>query len=161
MKKILSLILAVLLLAALCGCGGTKVEYRNDVAVTDLVQNVLACVSSGSDMAAMKESYVQGLMGMDTAGYAEFAVYISALGTNIDEFGIFKLGTASAADAQKQIEAYLQMREDTWMKEYIPEEYPKLQNAEIKLCGDYAIYVILSDSERAAALKACEDALIG
>lgn len=160
MKKIISLILAVLLLSSLCGCGGAKVEYRDDVAAADLAQSLLAGLANGSNMTAMKDSYIQGVMGMDLSGYSEFAVYVSAVGTNIDEFGIFKLGSISAADAQKQVDAYLQMREDTWMKEYIPEEYPKLQNAEVKLCGNYIIYVLLSDSERSAALKTFEDALI-
>lgn len=161
MKKIISLILAVLLLCSLCGCGGAKVEYRDDVAVADLAQNLISSLSGGSEMAAMKDSYIQGVMGMDLSGYSEYAVYVSAIGTNIDEFGIFKLGSLSASDAQKQIDAYLQMREETWMKEYIPEEYPKLQNAEVKLCGNYIIYVLLSDSERSSALKSFEDSLIG
>ncbi len=161
MKRFISLTLAVLLLASLCGCGGAKVEYRDDVAVADLAQSVLAGISNAGNLAAMKDSYIEGIMGMDISGYAEHAVYVSAVGTNIDEFGIFKLGSVSAADAQKQIDAYLQMREDTWMKEYIPEEYPKLQNAEVKLCGNYIIYVLLSDSERASTLKTFEDALIG
>jgi len=160
-KTICVLLAALLLTAALCGCGGAKVEYRDDVAVSDLAQSVLACVSKGSDLAVMKDSYIMGVMGMDIAGYAEYAVYVSAIGTNIDEFGIFKVDTLSAGDAQEQIEAYLQMREDTWMKEYTPEEHPKLQNAEVKICGNYVIYVILSDSERAASLKAFEDALLG
>ena len=159
MKKIISLILAVLLLCSLCGCGGAKVEYRDDVAVADLAQNLISSLSGGSEMAAMKDSYIQGVMGMDLSGYSEYAVYVSAIGTNIDEFGIFKLGSISAADAEKQIKDYLQMREDTWMKEYTPEEHPKLQNAEIKVCGSYLIYVILDDAERAASLKACEAGL--
>ena len=160
MKRILITVLAAaLLMTALCGCGGSKVEYRSDVAVDALSQSVLAGLARGSDLALMKESYVKGVMGMDVSGYAEYAVYVSAVGTNIDEFGIFKLGSVSAADAEKQIKDYLQMREDTWMKEYTPEEHPKLQNAEIKVCGSYIIYVILDDAERAASLKAFEAGL--
>jgi hypothetical protein len=42
---------------------------------------------------------------------------------------------------------------------YQPEEKPKLDGAEIKVVGDYVMYVILSDGDRAAAIGAFEKAL--
>jgi hypothetical protein len=39
------------------------------------------------------------------------------------------------------------------MKEYMPEEYPKLESAESEQKGVYVIYTILSDSDREAFTK--------
>ena len=46
------------------------------------------------------------------------------------------------------------------MPEYLPEEYPKLKNAEIKSAGLYVMYAVLSDSEKEAAFKELENMLV-
>lgn len=61
------------------------------------------------------------------------------VGTSIDEFGIFQGADSSqAAELKSAVEAYLQFRLDSWMPEYLPEEFPKLQSAKLwtrgKLC---------------------------
>ena len=58
----------------------------------------------------------------------------------------------------KMIEDYLKVLQDSWMN-YQPEEKPKLDGAEIKVVGDYVMYAILSDADRATAFKAFESAL--
>jgi len=45
------------------------------------------------------------------------------------------------------------------MKEYMPEEFPKLESAEVKTAGNYVIYAILSDNDKKAAFDAFNKAL--
>ena len=45
------------------------------------------------------------------------------------------------------------------MVEYMPEEFPKLQNAETKTIGNYVMYAILSDSDKQAVFSAFEKTL--
>jgi len=101
-------------------------------------------------------------MQMDVTDYADYIVNINAYGTSVDEFGIFKgsdkAQTTAIADAVK---TYLQLRIDTWIPEYMPEEFPKLENAEYKVVGNYVMYAVLSDSEREAAFSSFEGALEG
>ena len=80
------------------------------------------------------------------------------MGTNIDEFGIFKAGTMDAAALKEMIDGYLKILQDSWMN-YQPEEEPKLKGAEVKTVGDYVMYVFLSDADKATAFKAFEGAL--
>ncbi len=45
------------------------------------------------------------------------------------------------------------------MDEYLPEEKPKLENAKVRICGNYGIYAILSEADRDAAFASFEDML--
>ena len=57
------------------------------------------------------------------------------------------------------IEGYLKLRRDTWMKEYMPEEKPKLDKAEVKVYGIYVLYVIADDDVREAVYQEVETLL--
>ena len=155
--RLLSLLLAVVLLSA-CGAGAARV--RDDVPVDELAEKLLSGLSASEDLAKMNDSYLAGMMGLDLSKFEGSAVYISAMGTNIDEFGVFKVADGFSADeAAAQIEQYLQMRRDTFMKEYTPEEKPKLEKAQVKTLGSYVIYGILSETERKAAFGTFETEL--
>lgn len=79
------------------------------------------------------------------------------MGTNIDELGLFKGADASQAERLKTaVTDYLQLRLNSWMPEYLPDEFPKLQNAKLWTEGSYVMYAILSDDGREAALEAFE-----
>ena len=156
MLRLLPLLLAAVLLLSACG----QPRVKNDVPVSEIAGEVLEKLSAREDLTAMNEAYVTGMMGLEPADYADYAVYVSALGTNIDEFGVFKTAEGfSAQDAAQQLEDYLQMRRDTFMKEYTPEEQPKLEKAQVKTLGNYVIYAILSEAERQAAFREFEDEL--
>lgn len=161
MKKFIAIILIVSALLSFCACGedSTAPEYKTDAAVSALADEVNA-VNSQWNFAAMNESYISGAMKIDVSGYADHIVNINALGTNVDEYGIFKAkDEASVAAVKEDAENYLQFRLDTWMEEYMPEEKPKLENAEVKVCGLYVMYAILDDTSRADAFAAFENAL--
>lgn len=155
--RMLPLLLAFALLLTACG---KAAAVKDNVPVEEIAAEVLEELSARGDLTRMNDSYVNGIMGMDTANFSEYAIYVSAVGTNIDEFGVFKTSPDLKSDeAAEQIRAYLQMREDTWMNQYTPEEHPKLEKAEVKVLGNYVMYVILSDTERKAALAAFADEL--
>ena len=154
-RKIISLLLAVCALAALlAGCGGGKTK---DVPVSDLADKVCAALGK-SDMADPGANYVRGYMRRTPEEIGDYVILKNVMGTNIDEFGIFKAGTMDASALKEMIDAYIKILQDSWMN-YQPEEEPKLKGAEIKTVGDYTMYVILSDADKATAFKAFESAL--
>lgn len=158
MKRTFCFLLALAALLSLAACGG-KSAWRGDVPVSALCEAVEKHLDGGS-LAAMTESYVKGNMKMDTSLFAEWTVKINAYGANIDEYGIFKApDEAGVAAVRKAAEDYLQLRRDTWMEEYMPEEKPKLTQAAVKVCGLYVIYVIVAEDVRQPILDAFEAAL--
>lgn len=157
-KLILSCIIILSLLFSLSACGG-KTEYKTDVSVSDIAAEIAALKDSVS-FSEMNASYIEGAMKLDTADFAEYIVELNALGTNIDEFGIFKAkDDKNVSDVKSAVDGYLSFRLETWMNEYMPEEKPKLENAEVKVCGLYVMYAIFDDDSRAAAFEAFENYL--
>ena len=154
-KKLIALLLAAAALAALlAGCGGGKTK---DVPVKELADKVCAALGK-TDMADPGANYVKGYMKHSPEEIGDYIILKNVIGTNIDEFGIFKAGTMDAAALKTMIEGYIKILQDSWMN-YQPEEEPKLKGAEIKTVGDYVMYVILSDADKVTAFKAFESAL--
>lgn len=146
---------ALAALIMLAGCGGNGGQVRDDVAVADLSAAVEAEIAGSDGLVDPGESYIAGSMKLDTAALGEYVIKISAYSTSINEYGVFKTGSAEEAEALEQtLKEYLSMRNETWMSEYLPEEYPKLENAQVKREGSYVAYAILSEEERDGALDA-------
>lgn len=162
MKKFIAIALIIATVLTFCACGkdsGSKVEYKTDVTAAQLAEQVTA-VNDSWTFVAMDENYIAGAMKIDVSGYADYVVNINGFGTNVDEYGIFKAkDEASVATVKADAENYLKFRLDTWMEEYMPEEKPKLEKAEVKVCGLYVMYAILDDASRADAFTAFENAL--
>lgn len=162
MKRIFTLLSITAMLLALAAC--TKepaVTYRSDVPLSELSAAVEQYLDAAS-LAEMQESYLTGPMKLDTGLFADYVVKINAYGANIDEYGVFKAPDDASVDAvKKAVEGYLQLRKDTWMEEYMPEEKPKLTQAEVRAAGQYVMYVIVADEVRSPMLEAFEAALKG
>lgn len=171
--RILSLFLAALALStalSLSACNkddatngngdGSSVTIADNVAVADLCTAVDALLENSSDFATMTDSYINGMMKIDPSEFADYAVKLRASGANIDEYGIFKAKDKDSVEAVKKIvEDYLKMRVDTWMPEYMPEEFPKMENASVKVIGNYVVYCILDEDTTAGVFAAVEDKL--
>ncbi len=161
-KQITALTLAFLLcLSALCGCGGKK-GYSDDIAVSSIADRVdEATGKNDGSMIAVDESYIKGSMKMDPSGFEEYVVKINAYGANIDEYGIFKgADEKQTKEIESQVEAYLKMRNDTWMTEYMPEEHPKMEKASFVTYGNYVMYAILDDDIKQTAFDAMKGCLM-
>ena len=156
-KKMALLLAACALLGVLGACGGGSV--RSDVPVADIVTAVDAVVGNDS-LVPVDESYVQGRLKVDTSLCAEYTVKINSMGTSVDEYGVFKAKDEDSVKAlSEDVQAYLDERLATWMDEYMPEEKPKVENAEVRTEGQYVMYAILSDDAKEAVFGALSDAL--
>lgn len=147
MKKIrlIAAALLLILLLGLCACGA---KYVEDMPMSRFA-TIIDTRMGGQDLAEMNSGYLSGAMHLDPASFASYVVKLNSKGVNIDEYGVFRAPDAKSVDAVKDsIEGYLKMRRDTWMKEYMPEEKPKLDKAEVKVYGIYVLYVIAADDVR-------------
>lgn len=136
-------------------------EERTEAVEIDINEFANNIIEERADISLveMTEGYVSGVMNFDLAKVSEYVVCVDASGTTVDEFGIFKANADTGEDVKGMLTEYLEMRLDTWMDEYMPEEKPKVENAQIRNNGDYYIYAILGDSEKEQLLGAFEEAL--
>ena len=153
MKKYIALLLVLALCLGVfsaCGAGSETADPGLDTVVA-----AIEGVVSTDGMAQMDADYIKNMFNLTTEDYEQCLVMSTNVGTSIDEFGIFKGADETQAAALKTaVEEYLQFRLDSWMPEYLPEEFPKLQGAQLWAEGDYVMYAILSDDAKAAAGEA-------
>lgn len=156
MKRHIFLCITLILASLLCACGST---LRTDVPLSDLQTVVEAELANASHLDGVDADYLRfNLAGTELA--AESLVRMSVSGTTLDEYGIFRAAeegdTAAIAAA---CEAYLQARNDAWLNLYMIDQYPKLRDAEVKVIGQYVVFMILDEAEKPAVLEAIEGAL--
>ncbi len=161
-NKLISAFLALTLIipALLCSCGTESVSYASDIAVSELVSAADNALGYSETLTEVPDDYIHGMMGIDTSAFADYAVKIRASGTNIDEYGIFKAPDGvPVSDIEAIARNYFRTRLDIWMDEYMPEEKPKLENAEIEVMGDYVVYCILDEASKGTVFGAVKSAL--
>jgi len=162
MKKnrfVSAMVLGALCMAMLCACGEAEVK---DPGFDKVVESIDTALDHGGDMIAVDEDYIVGSLRMSTEDYTSFCVKINAYGANVDEYGVFQGADASHSEAlKKAVEEYLQLRVDSWMDAYMPEEKPKVTSAEVVTRGNYVCYAILSEADRATVFEAFEKSFAG
>lgn len=158
-RKIYSAAALLLLVCMLCACSSGKSAKTPEMQV---VADAVGASIDISDMSQIPDEYVENIMGIAPDGYVSRNTLMSAVGTNINEYGIFLAKDADQAKTIKDaLNAYLEYRESVWMDEYLPDEKPKLDNAEVLQQGSYVMYTILSDADRDAVNAAFEGCFEG
>lgn len=158
-RKIYSAAALLLLVFMLCACSSGKSAKTPEMQV---VADAVGASIDISDMSQIPDEYVENIMGIAPDGYVSRNTLMSAVGTNINEYGIFLAKDADQAKTIKDaLNAYLEYRESVWMDEYLPDEKPKLDNAEVLQQGSYVMYAILSDANRDAVNAAFEGCFEG
>lgn len=156
-----SLILAVIMIftcLAAASCGEKAPSYSAELSAAELAAVADEVLTDSEKYAAVPESYINGRMGIDVADFESYIVKINV----IDEYGIFKVpADGNTNTAKEAVEDYLARRVDEWMPEYMPEEFPKVENATVKVMGQYVVYCILADDAKADVIEALEDMLLG
>ncbi|MBE6628971.1 MAG: DUF4358 domain-containing protein [Ruminococcaceae bacterium] len=160
MKKILCFALALMLLALpLTACSK---KYADDVSVKDLSNAVFEALSGElPDYSTAEKGYLDDYMTVPDY-VTEYTIRFSTAGNNLDEFGIFHVTDGNAEDLETELEDYLEEsyeQNKDWYDSYMPEETPKLRDAQVKVFGNYVVYVILSEADCEAAFEAVEKAL--
>ncbi len=155
------LLLTVLFLAALVGCANGQKTYRSDVDVHALAEACGAKLASTSLMADADEDYLRYRMGLSESFLPNAVIRIQNAGTALDEFGILRApDNLSPVLVEDTVKAYLDARNEEWTGLYLAEEYPKLRDAEYKVFGQYVVYAILSEEDRAALFAEAEAQLL-
>ncbi len=155
MRKIcLSLVILLLLTTAAC-----SPSYRSDVPVSDLADLAISTLDPAHRFVQAEQNYLGGYFRLDDHATAQ-AICFSADGNRLDEFGIFY--SDQPYELRDELEDYLEdsLEENrTFYDSYIPEETPKLRDADVKIFGNCVAYAILSPEQKKEFFRALEEKL--
>ncbi len=168
MKRILLILLAILmLLSTLVSCGGEK--YRNDLTSAQVMEQIKAAIPSEEGYRQVSDGFIS-----ESSWGANYTVLLENVtdhyiavseksDMNVDEIGVFHVKDGSKVDDLKTIVSdYVKartMQHRDLLVSYNPAELPKLDEAEVKVCGNYIYYSILSEERTELAENAFEAAL--
>jgi len=154
--------IAALSLCILVSCSGETVHYSTDIACADLAAAADAAIAADPAMIVLPDDYVIGMNQIDITVFADYIVKGANAGASVDEYGIFKApDIESVASIEEIAKDYIKMRIDTWNPQYQAEERPKVDNATVKVMGQYVVYCILADDVKSAVFTAIENKLLG
>ena len=146
--KLISTLLCLAFVLSLCACGGG--EYKNDITPKDLADAIVGAIATSQDFTAPDSDFVDFNMEGASELCTDYCVMLSNINININEFGVFR--AKSEADAKRVAEicqSYIDLKTESYTNgpQYLPEEYPKIQNAKVKVYGCYVVYTVLLDSD--------------
>ncbi len=157
MKRILILVLTVLLLLGVSACGKKAAADPGMEAIDSAIMKLMT--ADGSQTVSLDTDYVGNIIKLSSDEYAEMKCYKNAVSLSMDEWGIFKAADEAARkNLESKLGAYLRARIESWMPEYLPDQFPKIEKSELYVAGNYVIYMILSE-EHKEAVKAELDPL--
>ena len=162
MKKTLSILLLLALTLCLFSCAD-KGEYLDDVNTASVANAMVASLAADLDYTTVGADYLSDFVTIP-ASVKSCSIMISTEGNDLNEIGVFHVDAekGSVDEVKKVIETYLTdslTAYQSWYDGYIPQETPKLINAEVKVFGNYVIYAILSDADKTEAFAAAADVL--
>ncbi len=168
MKRILALTLALLLLVtALSSCYASK--YRDDLTSVRVMDQIKAAIPAEEGYRQVSDGYISASTWGENytillENTTDHCIIVSEKSdVNIDEVGVFHVKDSAQVEALKAIvETYVEgqtLRFRDLLASYNPDELPKLEEAEVEVCGNYIYYSILSEERTEAAKTAFENAL--
>ena len=146
MKKTLALLLALVCIVSLfAGCGSSKKTMEPRAFVDD----VLANANFTDSLSQLDDAVIPQYYGVDAADYKSAIVYCGTAATAeqivcfeaVDSAAAERLLAALKTFVADKVEAY---------KSYGPAAAMSLENAPVKIIGNYVIAVVCTDSDSAA-----------
>ena len=155
-KPFFSLLITLGLLLTSCE---KTLTYTDSLTSEELSEKALETLHS-TDFLSADSSYLSDYI--DLSHLPKGTVFFAADGKNLDEFGIWHLPAEQVGEMKNLLESYLSEsleRNRSFYDSYIPEETPKLRDAEVRVFGNYVAYAILSEHDRARFFQVLKNEL--
>lgn len=156
MKRILTALLATLLLFSLASC--TETSYKNDVPVTSLADTAVSALNDGKEYSTADADFLDSYFAKPDY-VTESVIRFSTDGNDLNEFGVYHVTDGNTDAMKAALSDYLTEFYELYNANYLPEETPKLRDAEVKVFGNYVVYAMLNDTDRANLFASIENAL--
>ena len=158
MKKIILLLLAIVMTVSVASCSAS---YSNDKSTAEIANETIAKLNDGNTYLVADGVYLDDYIQIPSY-VVESEIRFCSQGHNLNEFGFFKVTDGKAVEMASLLKEYLKKsleKNESWYNSYIPEETPKLRDAQVKTFGNYVVYAIANKEDRNAIFAAAESFL--
>ena len=155
MKKI---VLFLLMLTQLL-CVSCAPRYTTEIPMEDLCEAALLSLDPNTSFVQAEKGFLDGYFQTPDSVF-EHRIYYATDGNNLDEFGIFY--TTEPKRLEELLDNYLDdclAENESFYNSYIPEQTPKLRDAEVEVYGNCVAYAILSKQDEKAFFRVIEETL--
>ena len=156
MKRIILTLLALTLLLSLAACKSTN--YADNKQVIELADGVVTALNDGKTYSTAEADFLDSYFAKPDY-VTESVIRFSTDGNDLNEFGIYHVTEGKAEDMKALLTKYVTDFYDLYNANYLPEETPKLRDAEVKVFGNYVVYAMLNDADRETAFQKLEELL--
>ena len=144
MSGIVKFLCTALACIFLASCASGKEGYPSEMTVDEIADELLRDSTVEGGFA----EYSDAFLNASFAGTEDIerTVRYSVMSSNIDEVGVFRARDEMHAERLASLcREYLRLmleEQGAFIASYAPEELPKLENAEVRIIGDFVIYSI-------------------
>lgn len=159
-RRILTVFLLISTMLTFWGCKKASVTYLDTLRAEELASEA----EDELDRTEFRHADGNWLDDYITLpeGLSDYEIRFATDGNNLNEFGIWHVKSDQIAPLEATLRAYLAeslLRNRSFYDSYIPQEVPKLENAEVRVFGNYVCYAILSEEDKAIFFRTIEDEL--
>lgn len=159
MKKILITFFAAILLIS---CTRPPV-YRDDLPAGKVAAEIAKSMPDSAGLILYSDEDIASYLEIPAELSEDRCVMVQTNSVSIDEIGVFHAADGQSAERiEDLLEAYFDRSEEAkedWLREILPGEISKLEDAEILRRGEYVIYLILGKADRRIAAENIEKIL--
>lgn len=139
-KKLLIVLVAATLLLMPVGCRKAPASIDGEA-----LYQQMAALGQFPEMVRFGDSDIYDYYGIDPAQCKQMVSYVAADGIMTDQFVLVEANEAAyAEEAETLLKEQLAYRAKT-VRDYTPEEYPKISNARIERNGRYVLVLVAED----------------
>lgn len=136
------------------------VTYTDSLSSQELMWVAREVIDTESGMRWIDEDIILEFADDMPEYLRDFAVVRSNDAKNINEIGVFRVEEGHATDVFDMATGYIQSKQNMYRAmNYFPEEQEKVDNATVKIFGNYVVYSFLNEKDTSALYTAISDAL--
>ncbi|MGM9631540.1 MAG: DUF4358 domain-containing protein [Eubacteriales bacterium] len=152
-----SLLSLLLICIMLVSCA---VNYTDSLSSQELMWLAREVIDTESGMRWLDEDIMLEFADDMPEYLRDFAVVRSNDAKNINEIGVFRAQQGHATEVFDMASRYIQSKQSMYRAmNYFPEEQEKVDNATVKIFGNYVVYSFLNEKDTSALYTEISDAL--
>jgi len=146
--KFICALLCLIFILSLVSCDKGESKYKDDVTSKALGDAIVDAINAPQGFLAPDSDFIEFNMEGATALCEDYCIMLSSMNINYNEFGIMRAKNEDDAKKLADIcQSYIDIKKEGANPHYLPQEYPKIENAKVKIYGCYVVYTVLSDAD--------------